>query len=50
MVEDEIKSVEVAVKSAKNKVSSQYLCQRFEREYRVVIQNMASEESEWQDS
>lgn len=28
----------------KNNTSSQYLCQRFEREYRIVIENMAKEE------
>ncbi len=31
----------------KNKVSDKYFCQKFEREFQIVIQNMASEEQGW---
>lgn len=34
----------------KNPTSSQYLCQRFEKEYRIVIDNMAKEEQEWDET
>jgi len=34
----------------KNPSSSNYLCQKFEREFRIVIDNMAKEEFEWEDS
>jgi hypothetical protein len=34
----------------KNKVSDKYFCKKFEREFSIVIQNMASEEQGWQES
>jgi len=40
----------LSVAKGKNSTSSQYLCQKFEREYRVVIANMASEEAEWEET
>lgn len=32
---------------AKNARSVSYLCKKFEKEYRIVIDNMGKEESEW---
>jgi hypothetical protein len=34
-------------KDSVNKKSIKYLCQRFEKEFRAVIQNMANEEADW---
>ncbi len=41
---DQLHKIEEEVQKSKNSTSSQYLCQRFEREYRIVIENMAKEE------
>jgi hypothetical protein len=30
-----------------NKKSTQYLCRKFEKEFRLVIQNMGNEEADW---
>ena len=42
--------ISLEVSRSKNQASSQYLCQKIEREYRVVIANMASEETEWDET
>jgi len=38
------------VEKARNPTSTSYLCARFEKEYRVVIENMAREEYEWEET
>ena len=38
------------VERARNPTSSNYLCAKFEKEYRVVIENMAKEEYEWEET
>ena len=39
--------LEQEAQRAKNNMSLKYLCQKFEREFRTVVLNMATEEKGW---